>query len=428
MRRLFKRSLLPLLVTSTLANSVLSYDIVDRSKLVDDRFKTMEITRPIGHDFFINIHGHFASDIMDLQDDADELDKIDDSNTSQAIEDVNNVLEKYYDKEQIIRANIGLGFPLPSFMAFNTRIKPNFRVDAGLFAMLTPQKESLTMTDIIANLDQIPSELRSKLTQCLSPAPNDGDDLIQHCVNQNVISQIEADKIKETYAIDELPYSTTLATTSTDTPLIDIYAKAEVKAGLFNTYKYGKHFFGDFNLYALGRSDIKKRADALLLISGGSETEVAENTLVNMVFDWRFGYKNSNYAAFLGLEEVKLSELSSEEDAELNFGDDMLIRIHGQADYRLKYFKLTPYIGSHARSGYGLGDAYYLGADMGAYVWDDRLGLNLKTQIDKEHLTLGFRAKLWFMHADLTGKFPITDNVDGVEMSTYYGANLRIFF
>lgn len=432
MRHFMKKLSLCLAIGAVCAPAM-AYNIVERATLVDDRFKTLELTRAIGHDFFFNLSATYSPDTLDMTDDFDRIDAIDTGSETQDIQEATDIMRTYFDKEQILRANLGLGFPLPSFTAFNTKIKPNFRVDAGIFAMLTPKSDTVSLTKLIANLDQVPANIRTQLDSCLTaaiaaPLAN-GSDLIAYCVGRGDITQAQADQIKDTYGITEIPFNSSYANTEVDAVAVDIYAKAEVKAGFFNTYKYDEHFFGDFNLYALGRLDIKKTADAILLVSGGGATdEFAENTLVNMVTDFMFGYKNSNYSVKAGFEELKLAEMSKEDDADLNFGDSALFRLHGQADYQLSVFKLSPYAGFHTRSGYGIGDAYYLGADWGVFVWNDRLGLNIKTQLDKEHITLGLRAKIWFMHADLTSKLPITDNVDGVDVSSYYGANLRFFF
>ena len=423
-----------LLLASTFAIGALStnaYDLVKRAKLTDDRFKTMDITRDLGHDFYLNVSGWMSMDAMDLKDDAEKIDKIDSTlSTTDQIAQVNKILDKYYDKEQLLRINAGLGFPIFSFEAFGAKIEPNFRMDASLLAMLTPRKTKLTMSDIITNLDQIPVELRTKLSSCLSGLTigNDGDDLLTICV-PSALTQVEADSIRATYDLTEIPYSHSLATTSTETPLIDVYAKAEVKGGLFFDYKKGTHWFGKLGLYTLYRVDVKKRADALLLLGGGGDIETADNGLANLALDYRFGYKNSNYSVFAAIEEMTVAELSKSDKGEpLNFGDDMLLRLHAQADYKPAFFKLSPYAGFHKRDGYGIGDAYYLGADWGMYFFDDRLGLNLKTQMDKEHITLGLRAKIWIIHADLTGKFPIASEIDGVKVQGYYGGNVRIFF
>lgn len=422
------KSLVTLSLLGLMSVNAGAYDIVKRAKLIDDRFKTQEMLRPYGHDFIIDISGAMTTEVMDLKDDADKIGDIDSGNIDNDIAEANRILEKYYDKEQVLRAKFDFGIPLFSFSAFDVNFKPNFRFGGGVVAVLTPKKVSTTLTTIIANLDQIPAQIRDAVLTCIQTPPADGTDLLVYCVQQNAITQAEANQIKETYNVDKIPYSTTLANTSTDTPEINIYAKVEAKAGLWFDYTKGEHFFGTFGLYGLGRLDIKKSADALLLLGGGGNIDVAENTLINAAIDYRFGYRNSNYSAFFAVEELKLAEVSSEDNGAPAYGSDPLIRLHAQADYRLGMFKLTPFTGFHARSGYGVGDGLYLGADWGMFVWGDRLGLNFRTQADKEHLTLGARAKLWLIHLDLEGKFALTDKIDDIKVSNYYSANFRFFF
>lgn len=426
-----KLSVLAFMLTAVVSQGILAYDIVERAKLVDDRFKTLEMMNPIGHDFFININANLTQDITELQSDASKIDKIDKTqSTTNQITEANTVLEKYYDKEQVIRANFGLGLPLPSFTAFETKVKPNFRVKGGVFAMLTPSKSPISLTALINNLDQVPTDLRTKLSSCLgSLVPGDnGQSLLLLCKNKGSISQTEYDAIVAQYpGVQDIEYQSSVATSSVDGPAIDVYAKFEAKAGLFNTYEKGKHFFGDFNLYALMRQDIKRRADALLMLSGGTNMEYAKNQVTNMALDYSLGYRNDNYHVKFALEEVKLYEMKKD-DANLNWGNNMLMRIHAQADYKLSFIKLSPYFGSHSRDGYTMGDAYYIGADWGAMAWDNRLGLMFKTQMDKEHYTLGLKAKIWVLQLDVISKIARADEIDGIKIGDYYGANVRLFF
>jgi len=125
---------------------------------------------------------------------------------------------------------------------------------------------------------------------------------------------------------------------------------------------------------------------------------------------------------------MKLATMSDKPGRSPSYGFNPLIRLHAQADFRLWFLSATPFIGSHARSGYGFGDAYYLGSDWGAHVWGDRLGLVLRTQVDKEHLTLALRLKLWIMQLEVTSQSPLKNEVDGAKVSGLYMANLRFFF
>lgn len=410
------------------ANSF-SYDIVDRAKLIDDRFKTQEMLRPYGHDFYLNINGAITTDAMDLVDDAERIGDINSGNVSNDLAEANEILEKYYDKEQVLRAKVDFGIPLFSFNAFGVNFEPNLRFGGGVLAVLTPKKEQSSISTIIDNLDQIPANVRSSLKSCLAdPGLSDGDDLLVFCVSSNDISQAQADYIRDTYNVTKIPYESSIATTTTDTPAIDVYAKVEAKAGLWFDYTKGEHFFGTFGLYGLGRLDIKKSVDGVLLLGGGGNIDTAENTLINAAVDYRFGYKNSNYSAFAAVEEVKLAEISSEDEGTPSFGNSALIRLHAQADYMPSFFKLSPYAGTHMRSGYSAVDGLYLGANWGMHTWEERIALNLRTQVDVEHFTLGVQAKLWLLQLDLEGKFAVKDKVDDIKVSNYYSANFRLFF
>lgn len=425
-----KKLVLAGMLTTVMSQGLMAYDIVDRAKLVDDRFKTLEMMNPIGHDFFINIDAALTKDITELQDDMSKLEDIDDTQSIEdQIADANEALEKYYNNEQVIRANLGLGTPLPSFTAFDTKIKPNFRVKAGVFAMLTPSSSPISLTALIDNLEEVPADLRTALTGCLSDGGlTNGTKLLAFCRDNGHITSTQYNIVVAQYpGVEDVEFQSSISTTSVDGPAIDVYAKVEAKVGFFNTYERGEHFFGDFNLYALVRQDIHRRADALLMLSGGADVEYAENQKTNLALDYSLGYKNDNYHVKLALEEAKLYEMKAD-DADLNWGDNMLMRLHAQADYKLSFVKLSPYLGSHSRDGYGLGDAYYLGADWGAMAWDDRLGLMFKTQMDKEHYTLGLKAKIWVLQLDLISKMARADEIDGIKIGDYYGGNIRLFF
>lgn len=415
-----------------------AYDIIKRTKLIDDRLKTQELLRPFGHDFIIDIGANVTPDTQDLIDEADNIDNLQGgSSINDDLTTADNLLRPYYGKENIIRARVNLGIPIFSFTAYGFKVQPNFRADAGITGVITPNSESVSLTNIIDNLDQIPADIRNGLksgacaslfTGSPSPAINDGDDILVYAVTNNCITQQQANAIKETYDIDSLPYVSSIATTSQDLPYFDLYAKIDAKVGFTFDYTDNKHWFGTLGVNALARTDIKKRVDATLLIAGGGSLEPQDNLTTNLILDYTLGYKNDNYWVTAGVEELKLFTLSDPTEGTVAYGEDALFRIHGQADYTLSIFKLSPFIGSHARSGYGFGDAYYLGADWGLYVWGDRLGLNFRTMLDKEHVTLGARMKLWLMQLEATYKVAATDKVDGVTIADIISANIRFFF
>ncbi len=422
----FKKCLSTFALSAAIVSSVNAYDIVDRAKLIDDRFKTLEMMSPWGHNFVIpDINAAVSADVTDLKDVAEDIDDIDTGNTTDDVAAINDLLDDFYDKEKMLRLNFGLGFPIFSFSAYGVDFKPRFNLQAGLFAVLTPQKETLSYTDVISNLELIPADLRDQIIDCLDGL-SDGDDILDPA--NGCVSAQEAQLIKDEYEITELEYDTEVINGTEEVPLIDIYAKVEAKAGLWFDYEKDQKWFGTFGLYALGRVDIYKRADTALLLAGAGDLDPADNKQVNLAFDYKLGYRHKNYSFFAALEEVKIAEMASEDEADLNFGDDMLIRLHAMSEWEFSIVKIYPYIGTHSRSGYGLGDAYYIGSDFALYTWEDRLGLIFKTQLDKEHATLGLKAKLWLAHLDLSGKFAIKDNVDGIKVSNSYSANIRFFF
>lgn len=432
--RLFK-SLRPLLLTAlTLGSSMtMSYDIVERATLIDDRFKTMEMMRPFGHDFVLpDLNATISTNILDLQDAVKEIDNLnfDDNETQQAIDSINNSLNEFFNKEQVLRANFGFQVPIFSFTAGDFNIKPRIKTNFNLIAVLTPRTEKLSFTDVVNNLDQIPAELRSALADCISglDSTDDGKDLLDPA--NGCVTQAQANQIKEAYDITELKFDTQVLTGTNDIPLIDTYVKADLRAGLWFDYeKDTKDWFGTFGLYALGRADLKVKADAALLLAGAGDTEVSNNMLLNAVIDYRLGYRYENYSFQGSVEELKLTELSREEEGRAPaYGTDALLRFHADALYELSFLKIKPFLGTHKRGDYGFGDGFYAGADTSFHFWEDRIGMTIRTMVDQEHFTLGLNTKLWVMFIDLNGKFAVKDEIDGFKVNNYYYANIRFFF
>lgn len=432
------KKLIPLLVL--LASSrLMAYDIVERTKLIDDRWKTMEMLRPYGHDFYFDFSAGLTTDAMNLADDAQKIGDIEDGTVEQQIEQANTILAPYYDKEQVLRARLGLGFPIFSFAIGDWDIKPNFRIDAGLTAVITPTSEMLSLETVIdQGLVDVPDSIKTALKSCLTPSNlstlTDGEDILVWALTAPgcTLTSTDIELIKKATGITKLPYSPVFSTLTTQiqAPLVDAYAKADVVAGPVFTFSDKKHFFGTVALNALARADVRKSANALILLGdGGDLTDVKSNLMITETLNVHFGYKNDNYQVMTALEEVKLGTIKDDsEDGTPIYGTDPLFRLHAQADYRLGLFKVSPYLGSHARSGYSLGDAYYLGADWGLHLWKDRLSTSFRTMLDKEHVTLGARLKLIFFQLELLGKIPVTSKVDGVKVNEQLAANIRFFF
>ena len=118
---------------------------------------------------------------------------------------------------------------------------------------------------------------------------------------------------------------------------------------------------------------------------------------------------------------------NKEKGGELIYGNDPLIRLHGEYLYRLSGFTLKPFAGVHKRKGYNVGDGFYAGADIGLHIWGNRLGVRGRGMVDKEHFTLSPQLKLWLMHLDYMLKVPVKSEVDGVKPATIHSLNLRFF-
>ena len=88
---------------------VQSYDVVDRYKLLSDKFQTERMMRPIGHDFFLDLTAGLNTNLLDIIDDAKDV-----ANTAGSTTDKVNAaqtfLQQYNNSEQTIDVNLGLGF------------------------------------------------------------------------------------------------------------------------------------------------------------------------------------------------------------------------------------------------------------------------------------------------------------------------------
>ncbi len=415
-----------------LPQAAYSYDILKRSKLVDDKLKTQEMLRPFGHDFIFDVGAFVTPDSRDLMDDADTISNLPASATEQEIVNTaNTTLSKYYNKENLARVRVNLGMPIFSFTAFDIKWSPNLRADVGATFMFTPTEGRFTFTSLIDSFsDELTPEITAALKSCNFDIIANGAVIVDECQTQGAITATQ--KTALIAAIPEiatLQKDTAVMTTNTSIPVINLYAKADLKIGAPVEFTKGQHWFGSFFIGGLGRTDVNKSCDAIAISLGTCDTDFKnKNTVFNAITELKMGYKNSNYSVFAAAEEIKLAEMSKEDSpTPMAYGSDPLIRIHGSAFYRLWIFSTNPFIGTHARSGYGFGDAYYFGVDWGSHVWGDRLGITLRTMLDKEHFTLAARFKLWLMHIEATSKLPAKSEVDGVKVAPIWGANIRFF-
>ncbi len=401
-------------------SSAIAYDVVDRFKIVDDKLRTEQMLRPFGHDFLIDVSAAMNTNITDVIDDIDKATKAQGSD-AQKLAEAQRVLAKYNKTEQTVKVNIALGVPLPSFTAWDVKFKPNLRVFVDVGANLGIRSQKITLADVIS---YFPEELPADLKAFILTLQKD-DDVIDECNNSGLSVSTKAFCATQPlgkYIIPDL---------TQDAPTINVFGKGDAKAGFFNDYTYGEHFFGNFNLYALGRADLYQLVDSNQIAKGQKiEAPDKMNTEMSVQADYRLGYKNSNYTAFLGVEEVKISMLKEREvgSREQSYGYDPLLRLHTDATFRAGVVSVQPFAGVHKRSGYGLDDGMYAGAMGGLYVLGDRLGLQLRTMVDKQYLTITPRVKLWLMQLEYSLKKPMKDMDGDVKLSALHSLDFRLFF
>ena len=119
---------------------------------------------------------------------------------------------------------------------------------------------------------------------------------------------------------------------------------------------------------------------------------------------------------------------SKDGSKELSYGYSPLMRVHADALYRFSVLSLNPFLGFHQRSGYAFADGMYVGADAGAHVWGDRLGLQLRGMLDKQYVTISPRMKLWLMQLEYSLKAPLKSMDGDVKLSALQSIDLRFFF
>ena len=403
-----------------------SYDVVDRFKIIDDKLKTEQMLRPIGHDFFLDIGVALNKNLTDVVKDISDTGKST-SDAATKLAEAQQVLTKYDKTEQTIKINVALGFPVFRFSAWDLKVQPNVRafVDAG--ANIGIRSDILTAQDILnlfpTGITNSPADAAA-FKNFLSGLTT-GQDIITQCASSSLSAATKAACATQPTGKYIMPDLTA------GVPNISLFAKLDAKVGLFNDYTYGEHFFGNFNLYGLSRTDVFQRITENMIATGSKiELPTQKNTETTLQADYRLGYKNDNYKVFASVEELKLAKMTDHKvgSKDQSYGYDPLMRIHADAIYKFSVVSLNPFLGVHKRTGYGFADGMYLGADAGAHVWGDRLGIQLRGMVDKQYFTISPRLKLWLLQLEYSLKNPIKATDGDVKLSAIHSIDLRLFF
>ena len=396
------------------------YDSLKRFTLLEDKFKTEEMLRPYGHDFLKDIVVRTNKDLKNFIGDIRDLSNLEGMTQTQKLERAREILHQYDKTEQTIHARIHLGIPIFSFKIFGVSFSPNLRVGIDWGINLGIRSYVLTGERILELLgSEVSPALRNYWAQIDTSTLTPGDDMaLVFCRTQSIPDNLCPNRGRYFWPEDQ------------DTPMMAVFTKVDAKAGFFIPYET-KHWFGDFNLYPLFRSDFKLLMSAEQIardqnpIEGSGGDRLKEQLF--LMADYRLGYRNSNYSLFFSAEELKISRLSDNIDkaGDIAYKTSPLYRFHATAMYRWGIFLLRPFVGLHKREGYNLNDGHYGGLDLGTYIFGDRLYMLFRGMADKEHFTFSSRFKLVFLELEYSIKTPIKDERDDVKISTMHSINLR---
>lgn len=409
-----------------LAKAQAAYSVRERAITLDDRFKTQEMLRPFGHDFIFDLTFGLNKNVLEVYDDAKKVSKTEGDNNAQ-IAAGQEFLRKYEDTEQTVRFGLVLGAPLPTFSMFDVKIVPDFRLSVNVLANIGIKSTPYDVSTVLDYVGQdIPQEAKQYIIDNFNLVGPGEDIILEAIINAPGVPQDVKDAAQ--------PYvGKYFRPTDDNVPNLLSYAKADAKAGVLFNYEIDEHFFGYLNLYGMGRADTELTVTADSLASEeGKSIDFGEdlNTTIVAAADYQIGYKNSGLRAMASVEELKIADISDnkEEGGELNYKIKPLIRLHTDYRYDFLAFTLRPFLGAYKRSGYNQELQPYAGVDFGTYVWNDRLGLQVSTMADEEHLTFTPRVKLWFMQLEYSLKQPIKSKIDDTKISTLHSLNFRLFF
>lgn len=418
-----------LLATLATGTAQASYNVMERYKLLEDKLKTEDMLRPFGHDFLIDVNVAANKNVLDFKDDISKMSKVTGTDT-QKVDQAITILDKWVNTEQTLKGNLNLGIPLFSFNAWGIKFTPDLRVSVLVGANLAIQSERLTVDTISSLLGQdVPDVIKTAInTNAVYTNLTKGSDVVQVLIDHGSLTAAEKTVAEQ--------YKGKYFWPGDISPIVSAYAKLDGKGGLLVNMEKKKDednkWFGYVNMYGLARTDYLVKLNAATFVNDKGVTDQVKNanTQVHLMTDLKLGYEWYNYTLAGTLEEIKISTLSDnkEKGGDLKYKTPMLVRLHGDAEYKYSILTLTPFLGMHKRTGYDFMDGVYGGADVGAHVWGKRLGLQFRTMLDNNYITLSPRLKLWLMQLEYSLKKPITEKVDGMKVSTLHSLDFRLFF
>lgn len=398
-----------------------AYDVVDRFKIASDRFHTERFFRPLDHRWNFDFGVAANRDLETVIKEGEEISEQEGGDAARIAAGL-DYLNRYNNTEQFINVNTTFGIPLWTFRALGAKWVPDLRFTGNIDALLAIREEAVNSI-----ADFLPSNTPDRVLELagtISADANLGADIsvvLEANTNDELILAWAGNNREKYYVPADLTHQS-----------LFMMAKGDAKAGLFMRWTNEQHWLGYFNLYGLARTDRRIRVSNIT-IARNTES-VAEifgpelNIQTSVAADAQIAYRNRNWTTSLSVDEIKLVTTSHRKDeaGDLEFGYDPLFRLNTIARFNLPLFRIDPFAGFTIRDGYGIGESWYLGAILKAYIWNDKVGLQFRTMVDPEHLSLVPKIKLWFMHVEYSLKIPVQDDVDdNVKVSSIHSVNIR---
>lgn len=211
-------------------------------------------------------------------------------------------------------------------------------------------------------------------------------------------------------------------------PFIQLYIKNDQKYGLNIAAAPHPDWNATVYLYYMKRWDILEAITGNQLVNGRKVVNIdrSKNWVTSLNADMRVDYDYGDSQFFLGIEELRLTELDNNaaDAGRLYFGNNVpLFRFGMVREFAFNWWRLKPYIGLHKRAGYVPGKGVYGGSEI--FLGETPFSFLLVGE--KEYFTFNPRFRWRFLQLEYVGKFPIDETTDGgAKTATLHGLNLRI--
>ena len=405
------------------------YDALSRFRLLDDRFKTDGHLFPIKHDFFIGISGLFNTDLQDKVKDLFDLSRQNDppDDIQGQIQEIQKFLKKYNDTETFLRTSLRAGIPLPSFRIRRITFRPHLNILASGGGILHMREDILDSRNVASYVgSEIPEVLKQKLVDNWERI-NTGDDIVDWILTNDSTS------IPEEYRANlRARFVGKYFMPDRETSSLETYLDLETKVGFFIDYEISKRWDGELNIYSLGRSDFRLKADAQTIVNNREVIKFPKhmNTTSYISADYVFRYTNRDLRLALSVEELRLFNTSDNEakGGKLVRNTHPLFRFHGSYRDRWRFLYFSYFLGVHQRKDYTMREGYYIGGTLWMPLWRDRILPVFLGKIDSEYITIAPSFNMGPMRMSYSLMTPLKSTLNGLTLSNLHSVDIRFVF